>query len=175
MDSKHRDSDSPVPKERDFAPIQLTQDLDDNHPYKIEHKAGSDSDTTATNDSDEFNWDDEDESQGGKQKQPKAKRGRAIYLALMKLARPVRVILFGLLGAGVLITPLIVMHTRFHDSPARQQVHVWSMWLTIAWVAACLTSLGVDLLPKLVVGLIILFGGTVERLKIQIEVSELLP
>lgn len=48
------------------------------------------SDTTATNSSDEFNWDEEDE--GTKSPlETKAKRGRAVYLMFMRLARPFRV------------------------------------------------------------------------------------
>jgi hypothetical protein len=175
MDSKEKVVDSPSsgPKERDYAPLsQPTQVPMRNNDLRIkttDKSSDSDSDTTATNDSDEFNWDDEDEPEEKRAKQPKAKRGRALYLAIMKLARPVRITLIGILGAGILITPLIVIHTRFNSSPAKQQVHVWSMWLTIIWVAGCITTLVVDILPRVVVALIVLFGGQVERLKIQIE------
>lgn len=171
MDTKEKVPDS---KEHDYAPssepTQVPMRNDDLRINIHTKSSDTDSDTTATNDSDEFDWDDEDEPEEKRAKQPKAKRGRALYLAIMKLARPVRITLLCLLGAGIFITPLIVVQTRFQSSPAKLQVFVWSLWLTIVWVAACITALVVDMIPRLVVALIILFGGQVERLKIQIEV-----
>jgi hypothetical protein len=126
-------------------------------------------DTTSTNSSDEFNWD-EDEEAASVVQNTKAKRGRALYLAFMKLARPFRVILIGLLGAGVLISPLLVVQLKFKQSPVRPQVHVWSLWLSIIWASSCITYLVVDAIPRFVVAVIVLFGGQVERLKTQLEV-----
>lgn len=153
-------------KERDFASQPSPHRGDEPAPSPIH----SDSDTTATNTSDEFDWDEDEESKNSQTTHIKAKRGRALYVALMKLSRPVRVSLIGVLGAGLLITPLIVFLFRFKSSPARIHVHVWSLWLTIAWGAACVTYLVVDSIPRLIVSTIVLFGGQVERLKIQIEV-----
>jgi len=127
-------------------------------------------DTTATYSSDEFNWDEDEEAVASVIQNTKAKRGRALYLAFMKLARPFRVILIGLLGAGVLITPLLVMQLKFKQSPVRPQVHMWSLWLSIIWASSCITYLLVDSIPRFVVAVIVLFGGQVERLKTQLEV-----
>lgn len=130
------------------------------------------SDTTGTtNSSDEFNWDEEDEAvEEQTRRATKAKRGRALYVAFMKLARPFRVILIGVIGASILITPLLVVELKFKSSPARLQVHVWSLWLTIIWAAIGVTYLVVDSIPRLVVALTVLFGGQVERLKTEVEV-----
>src|ERR1700691_1791924 len=99
-------------KEHDYAPhIEETQSTMD-HQGLPEDDGGYDSASdTATNSSDEFNWD-EDEEVAKSALDTKAKRGRALYLAFMKLARPLRVILIGLLGAGVLITPLLVVERK---------------------------------------------------------------
>ncbi|THH32364.1 hypothetical protein EUX98_g1804 [Antrodiella citrinella] len=130
-----------------------------------------DSDSTATNSSDEFDWDGGDDALsamdvGGK---AKAKRGRAIWSAFMKLSRSLRTILVGILGAGILITPLLVFKLRFNSSPMRIQAHVWSLWLAITWGAGCITYIIVDLLPWLILHLVHLFGHSVERLQIYIE------
>lgn len=148
----------------------------------------SDTDTTATNSSDEFDWDEDEDAKNASQVEGKAKRGRALWLGFMKLSRPFRALLIGILGAGILATPLIVFDLRFHSSPARLQVHIWSMWLgklslsicsgmnltaiaAIVWAAGCITYLAVDAIPKLLISIIVLFGGQAERLKIQIEVG----
>jgi hypothetical protein len=78
--------------------------------------------------------------------------------------------LIGLLGAGVLISPLLVVQLKFNQSPVRPQVHVWSLWLSIIWASSCITFLVVDAIPRFVVAVIVLFGGQVERLKTQLEV-----
>jgi hypothetical protein len=49
-----------------------------------------DSDSTATNSSDEFDWDAADGDEQSIHQEKKAKRGRRVWLAFMKLARPVR-------------------------------------------------------------------------------------
>lgn len=155
------------PKEHDYAP----------HPEVTPNIIGTphsdaDTDTTATNSSDEFDWEADEEAKDANDLagKVKAKRGRAVYLACMKLSRTVRTLLVGALGAGVLITPLIVVQLRFHDNAARSQVHVWSMWLSIIWATGCVTYLLVDLLPHLILSLVVLFGGHVERQKTQVEV-----
>lgn len=138
--------------------------------------ATADTDTDCTSTSSEFDWDEDDGDQVDRSSAPstKAKRGRAIYLAFMRLSRLLRVILLGIIGAGILITPLLVVHlTRLKNSPTRLQVHVWSLWLSIIWVAGCITTLTVDAIPRLVVGVVVLFGSgkaAIERLKVQLEV-----
>lgn len=157
-----------IPKEHDYAPAhthsESTTPLDNGSLH-----SHSDSDTTATNSSDEFDWD-EDEDSKTRSETIKARRGRALWVAFMKLSRPIRVLLLGALVAAILITPLIVFELRFKSSPASPQVHVWSLWLTIVWASACITYLVVDAIPYIVISVTLLFGGQVERLKSQLEV-----
>lgn len=175
-----------IPKEHDYAPpfermhsetSRLEHSGEHSQEDVAEIEGDSDTDTDATDSSDEFNWDEEEEetNEATRLAGTKAKRGRALYLAFMKLARPVRVILLGILGAGILITPLVVVELRFKSSPARSQVHMWSLWLSIVWAASCVTYLIVDALPRLSVALIVLFGGQVERLKTEVEVCTFYP
>ena len=135
----------------------------------------SDTDTSSSNESseeeEEFDWEKDDEANSKAEGTIEAKRGRRVWLAFMKLSRPIRVFLIALLGVGVLITPLIVVNVRFPNTPVKVQVHVWSLWLTINWATSCGTYLLVDAIPHLVVAITSLFGGQVERLKIQLEVS----
>ncbi|KAJ7695180.1 Mechanosensitive ion channel-domain-containing protein [Mycena rosella] len=156
-------------KERDFAP-QLEE-----HPEQLpaQDKAFSDSDT-ASDSSEEFDWDEDDEETKearNVEKVYKAKRGRRIYLLFMKLARPVRQLLGGIVGTAILITPFIVFQLRFKSNVAQPHVHAWSLWLAIMWAAGCVTAIVVDNIPRMVIAICILFGGHVERLKIQLEVT----
>jgi hypothetical protein len=110
-------------KERDYAPPLVE------HPEQLPAQAGahSDSESTATDSSDEFNWD-EDEEEAGKLHEEtglRAKRGRALWLAFMKLARPVRTFFVGVVGCAILITPLLVFQLRFKSNVARPHVHAW--------------------------------------------------
>lgn len=52
-----------------------------------------DSDSTATNSSDEFDWDAADGDEQSIHHAKKAKRGRRLWLAFLKLARPIRYVL----------------------------------------------------------------------------------
>lgn len=131
-----------------------------------------DSDTTATNSSDEFDEEDEDEEKEDPAELVKARRIRWLWLSFMKLSRPLRVLLVGSIGVAILITPLLVVNIRFRENPVRLQVHVWSLWFTIIWSAACATTLVVDAIPYIVLLVIRLFGGQVERLKSQVEVRD---
>ncbi|KII85753.1 hypothetical protein PLICRDRAFT_44145 [Plicaturopsis crispa FD-325 SS-3] len=173
-DSKEEKEDIVLPtlydtKTHDFAPRSR-----DGLPAKaetIEQNDDSESDT-ATNSSDEFDWDEDEEVTRAKaQEKGKAHRGRRLWLLFMKLARPVRTLLVGILGAGVLIAPLLVVEFKFRDSPARPQVHVWSLWLSIIWAASCITYLVVDSIPRFVIAIMVLFGGHVENLKTQLELT----
>lgn len=166
-----------VPKERDYAPYlerNKSAPATPSHHEVSEDDRGEysdtvSSDTTATNSSDEFNWDEEDEEINSAL-ETKAKRGRAVYLMFMQLARPFRVILIGLIGAAVFVAPLLVVQLKFKNSPISRQVLAWSLWLSITWAATCITYLLVDAVPRLIIYTIILFGGHVEQLKTQLEV-----
>jgi hypothetical protein len=135
------------------------------------HERIDDTDSTATNSSDEFNWSEDEESRADEaQLQVRTKRGRRLWLAFVKLARPVRVVLVSLVGVAISITPLLVVDFRFPDNAAKTQVQVWSLWLTITWAASCVTYLLVDLIPRFVITVTWFFGGKIERLKFQVEV-----
>ncbi|KAF9528554.1 Mechanosensitive ion channel-domain-containing protein [Crepidotus variabilis] len=127
----------------------------------------TDSDDTATNSSDEFNWSEEDEVTSSPSL--RATRLRWLWMGFMKLAKPIRVLLVSALGTAILVTPLLVVNLRFRESPAKLQIHVWSLWLTIIWAAGCATFIVVDLVPRIIVNVTWLFGGHIERLKIQLE------
>ncbi|KIM68834.1 hypothetical protein SCLCIDRAFT_897769 [Scleroderma citrinum Foug A] len=132
----------------------------------------ADSDSSETNSSDEFDWDEELSVIEDMHEKTKARRGRALWLAFMKLARPVRTLLVGIIGTAFFITPLLVVDIRFHsNSTVRPQVRSWSLWLSITWAAACVTHLVVDAIPKAVVTVILFLGGHVERLKTQVELT----
>ena len=137
----------------------------------VPHEKFDDTDSTATNSSDEFDWSEDEEAKADKaQLRVGAKRGRRLWLAFVKLAIPVRVVLVSLIGVAISITPLLVVDFRFPDNPAKTQVHVWSLWLTIIWAASCITYLVVDLIPRFVITVTWFFGGKTERLKVQVEV-----
>lgn len=130
-----------------------------------------DTDSTATNSSDEFDWFEDEEAKTDKARlQVGAKRGRRLWLAFVKLARPVRVFLVSIIGVAISVTPLLVVNFRFPHSAAKTQVQVWSLWFTIVWAASCITYLVVDLIPRSVIAVTKLFGGKIERLKVQVEV-----
>ncbi|KAG1783181.1 Mechanosensitive ion channel-domain-containing protein [Suillus placidus] len=138
------------------------------------HIEDGDSDTTSTNSSDEFDWDEEEVANQVENPETgkKARRGRALWLGFMKLARPVRTLLVGIFGVAFFIIPLLVVELRFKDKEGvRLQVRVWSIWLSITWAASCATYLVVDAIPRTVIYVIFLFGGQVERLKTQIELT----
>ena len=135
------------------------------------HEGFDDTDSTATNSSDEFDWSEDEEAKADKiQPRVGAKRGRRLWLAFVKLARPVRVFLVSLIGIGISITPLLVVDFRFPNNPAKVQVQVWSLWFTIIWATSCITYVVVDLIPRSVITVTWLFGGKIERLKVQVEV-----
>jgi len=133
----------------------------------------SDSDSSPTGSSDEFDWDAEEDDASSKDRNGttvKAKRGRAAYLGFMKLARPLRVTLLCILGGGLLIAPLLIVHFLFPSNPVKQHVFAWSIWLTVVWVAGCLTYVVVDSFGRVFLGLVSLFGGKTESLQMQLEV-----
>jgi hypothetical protein len=107
----------PALRHHDFATFDRT----------AEPNGGQEETDTESNSSDEFDWsEDEEESRDADKKaaKTKARRGRALYLAFMKLARPLRITLIQLIGmssfppqtsffadtssgCGILITPLL--------------------------------------------------------------------
>ncbi|PFH45314.1 hypothetical protein AMATHDRAFT_71842 [Amanita thiersii Skay4041] len=127
-----------------------------------------DSDTTETNSSDELDWEETSECDTNIE-HVKAKRGKFIWQAFMKLARPVRVLLIGMLGVIFLITPLLVVDLHFRHSSVSNQIHVWSLWLAISWAACCVTYLMVDAVPRIVLFTLNTLGGQAEYLKTHIE------
>ena len=80
----------------------------------------------------------------------KATRGRAVYRAFLKLPKILRVLLVGGIGAGILITPLLVVQLHFNQSPVKTQVYVWSLWLSISWAAGVVTYIVVDGIPHFI-------------------------
>jgi hypothetical protein len=125
---------------------------------------------TSTNTSDEFDWDDPSSAEEDTHQGKHARRGRALWLAFMKLTRLVRTLMVGIIGAAFFITPLFVVQTKYPDKTARPHVYAWSLWFAIIWVASTATYLIVDLLPDTIVTIILVLGGQVERLKTQVEV-----
>ena len=126
----------------------------------------------------DFNWDqtdssDEEEMQAVKHAKEevahfahrhnvkRAKRLRKVYLACMRISRPVRTTLIGLIGGGILIMPSVVVWTAYNDrsTVARDNVKVWSIWLTSVWTSACGTSIFVDAIPWLVSKICFLLVG----------------
>ncbi|CAE6403951.1 unnamed protein product [Rhizoctonia solani] len=138
-------------------------------PSPVHNHTKYDSDSTATNSSDEFDWDAADADDQSIHHTKKAKRGRRLWLAFLKLARPVRTTIIALIGGGILIAPLLVVHFQFRDSPARWHAFTWSLWLSITWAAGSVTSLVIDVLPGLILRLIAVAGKPPEHLKTKIE------
>jgi len=100
----------------------------------------------------------------------KAIRGRAIWLAFMKLCKPVRTVLIGILGAAFFIIHCLVVEFRSRTSKVYGlQVRVWSSGWQITWPAACATYMLVMHSAHCYLHCF-LTGGQVERLKTQIEV-----
>jgi hypothetical protein len=137
-----------------------------NHGTRLSYDSESD---TATNSSDEFDWDYGGE-EGAEDENLKAKRGRRLWLAFLKLARPIRVLLVGLLGVIILIIPLLVVNLRFRESRVKLQIYVWSLWLAVIWAASCGTYLVVDAIPPIVIAATNMIAGQAERLKYQLKV-----
>ena len=135
------------PKPRDYAAAKHTDDLPEVDRDRLTNVTRIDHDDTAsdlmTESEDEFDWDAEDDALSMHRKDPltRVRRGRAVWLAFMKLSRTVRTLIVGAIGVGILITPLLVFQLRFNSSPAKRQAHVWSLWLTITWAAGCVTYL----------------------------------
>ncbi|PIL25025.1 hypothetical protein GSI_12913 [Ganoderma sinense ZZ0214-1] len=131
---------------------------------------GSDSDDTATDSEDEFDWDAEDDAKSAHvAASVKAKRGRLVYRTFLKLPPIFRALLLGAIGAGILITPLLVVRLRFNTSVVKTQVYVWSLWLSITWAAGVATYIVVDAVPHLILVLLRMSNFKIERTRVTIE------
>ncbi|KAG0147088.1 hypothetical protein CROQUDRAFT_43461 [Cronartium quercuum f. sp. fusiforme G11] len=145
--------------------------------------------TSTESDTDDFDWDQSDESElDEKEKETReqekervlvnkhdqhikhAKRLRKVYLALMRLSRPIRTALLFVIGTGIAIIPALVILVRFPHSSALLPVLAWSIWAALCVAGSCVSSIVVDLLPGFVLQLVYLFyGSTPEKLKTQVE------
>ena len=150
------------PPHQDVDRDQIVKPDDDN----------SDTDSTVTDTDDEFDWDAEDDAKSAHiAASIKARRGHALYRAFLKLPKILRVLLVGGIGAGILITPLLVVQLHFNQSPVKTQVYVWSLWLAISWAAGVATYIVVDAIPHFILVLLRISSYKVERLRVPIEVS----
>ncbi|KAI0741441.1 Mechanosensitive ion channel-domain-containing protein [Daedaleopsis nitida] len=146
-----------------------THDVDRDQTVKPDDSS-ADSDSTVTDSEDNFDWDAEDDAKSQLVASSiKAKRGHALYRTFSKLPKILRVLLVGLIGAGILIAPLLVVQLRFNTNKIKLQVHVWSLWLTISWAAGVITFLVVDAVPHLILVFLRLSSFKVERMRVTIE------
>lgn len=104
-------------------------------PDTLTHVEDRDSDSTPTNSSDEFDWEAEEEEERQTSDPKKAKRIRRLWLLYHRLSRGVRLLILGVLGTGICMTPYIVFRLRFRNSVAYDQATAWSIWLSIAFAA----------------------------------------
>ncbi|SPO29906.1 uncharacterized protein UTRI_06184_B [Ustilago trichophora] len=133
---------------------------------------------SSADESEDFDWDtssenDDDDDEGRNRKGAKvtrARRGRKIYLACLRLARPVRIFLAALIGTAICLVPFIVVTATNNKTPARGQVVVWSIWIAIIWATSCGTFLIVEWLPPVALRLVIaVYGKAPEIVKTYIE------
>jgi len=107
---------------------------------------------------------------GTRKKHLRARRGRALYLLCMSLARPVRLGLLGVLGTVIALIPFILAITLFKTSPAYGQLVTWSVWIAIIYSSSCATFLVLDLLPSFIMRLAIaVYGRAPEIFKTYVE------
>lgn len=91
------------------------------------------SDSTPTNSSDEFDWDGEGEDSPQTTDLKKAKRVRRLWLLYSRLSGGIRLLLVGVLGTAIILSPYIVFKLRFSHSVVYEQVATWSIWLAISY------------------------------------------
>jgi hypothetical protein len=80
--------------------------------HTTEPKGGQDDTETESNTSDEFDWSEDDDELRDPDKKvvkTKARRGRALYLAFMKLARPLRITFLQIIGTSSLNLPICLL------------------------------------------------------------------
>ncbi|KAG8985641.1 hypothetical protein FRB90_004562, partial [Tulasnella sp. 427] len=148
------------------------------HPPLTSKKADSEGGTTddntdseATCSEDEFDWSEDEDAQSRKLvAEAKARRGRAVWLAFKKLARPVRTFLLAVIFGGIFVTPALLFLFVFRNSPAKPHVVPWSLWIGISWAVGCGLSLIVDLFPRFLLWIIfVIYGKAPETFKTQLE------
>ncbi|KAI0028347.1 Mechanosensitive ion channel-domain-containing protein [Vararia minispora EC-137] len=169
------DEEIPLPslKHHDYVNDQKqgpTKDEQDDGPHP-DNDFGSFTDT-ATDSDEEFDWNEGEDAKartktGLPEAGGKVRRGRRLYLLFLKLARPIRVLIVGILGVGICITPYLVV--QFHFKKSLLYVRMWSLWIAIIWAASCLTYLAVDLVPRIFVNVLRISGMSIERLRTQVE------
>lgn len=128
---------------------------------------------SSADESEDFDWDtsgDEEQEDNKATAITRARRGRKFYLVCLRLARPVRIFLAGLIGTAIFLIPFIVVTTSYQDSSARGQVVVWSIWLAIIWAASCGTFVLVNWIPPVALRVVIaVYGKAPEVVKTNIE------
>ncbi|KAG8938925.1 hypothetical protein FRC04_007324 [Tulasnella sp. 424] len=154
------------------SPVQAQ--LSTQHVLTPDSEAGTatdDTDTEATCSSDESNWSDDEDAKSRKvAAEKKARRGRAVWLAFKKLARPVRTFLLAVIFGGIFVTPALIFLFVFPNNPAKPHVVPWSLWIGISWAVACALSLIVDLFPRFLLWIIfVIYGKAPETFKTQLE------
>ncbi|KDN44132.1 hypothetical protein K437DRAFT_268882 [Tilletiaria anomala UBC 951] len=135
---------------------------------------------SSADETDDFDWDtstDEEVDEVSKaigpdgRKRIRARRGRKVYLACLRLARPVRIFLFAIIATIIALVPFIVAIAAFPNAPARAQVQVWSIWVAIIIAASAGTFVFVDWIPALLMRLsVAVYGKAREVFKFYIEV-----
>ncbi|WFD44582.1 hypothetical protein MPSI1_003250 [Malassezia psittaci] len=85
---------------------------------------------------------------------------RIVY-GVMRWPRWLRMSLVGIFGGAICLIPLIVVVCAFSNSPARSQVEVWSVWLTIIWITTIATFLVFSWFPKAILKVAELLFSTV--------------
>ncbi|CAO1629902.1 unnamed protein product [Parajaminaea phylloscopi] len=142
------------------------------------HSRASSVAASSADETDDFDWDtsdnDEDEdTEGTANNKIRAKRGRKVYLFCMRLARPVRILLFGLFVTAILLVPLFVsLFAIDRSNPARPHVESWSIFLSIIAASSAGTFVVLDFLPPIILRLAVaVYGRAPEVFKSYLEVS----
>lgn len=97
--------------------------------------SSDDDDSEPTGSEDEFDWEAEEEDAPQAVDPRKAKRIRRCWLLYHRLSHGVRMLIIGILGTAICITPYIVFQLKFRHSVAYDQGTAWSLWLAISYAA----------------------------------------
>jgi small-conductance mechanosensitive channel len=162
--------DALVDKDKNPELLQKHHDdaLKTNDVGHIHHSHHGEDGESSGEETDDFDWDtddsdDDEESRvvhkDGRVVKTRAKRGKRIFLWLMRLARPIRILIFGMIGTAIAMVPFIVTTTAYVNSPARPHVQSWSAWVAIIWAASCGTFLILDWIPPIVLKVGVAFYG----------------
>lgn len=143
------------------------------------HSRASSLGASSADETDDFDWDtsdddaDDKEIDGNGNTRIRAKRGRAVYLFCMRLARPVRIFLLGAFLSVLCLVPLFVVLFGYDSgNHARPHVESWSIWLAIIFASSAGTFIVLDWLPPLVLKLAVaVYGRSPESFKTYLEVA----